>query len=241
MFATERPLGARLDVSKKSRGGKTSLVQLGWAAAIYGLLAVFTFQMVRITAQYWPIRDDVAFLRIKTDYLEIWPWKIAFFVHVFTSLFALAGGFTQFAPGLLRNRPGVHRWMGRVYVLDVVLITGPASLVMAFFANGGITSRIAFTVLAVLWIFTTAMAYRAVRMRRWGEHREWMVRSYALTLSAITLRLWKLGLVWLLHPNPMDAYRVVAWLGFVPNLLLAEWLIRRRRVVSQKRSMPPSQ
>jgi hypothetical protein len=233
MFAAERPLGARLGDAKKSRGGKTSLVQLGRAAAVYGLLAVFTFQMVRITAQYWPIRDDVAFLRIKTDYLEIWPWKIAFFVHVFTSLFALVGGFTQFAPGVLWNRPGVHRWMGRVYVVDVVLVTGPASLVMAFFANGGTTSRIAFTMLAGLWIFTTAMAYRAVRMRRWRDHREWMVRSYALTLSAITLRLWKLGLVCLLHPNPMDVYRVVAWLGFVPNLLLAEWLIRRRRAVSR--------
>jgi len=53
------------------------------------------------------------------------------------------------------------------------------------------------------------------------------MRSYALTLLAVTLRLWKLGLVLMFHPNPMDVYRVVAGLGFVPNLLLAEWLIRR--------------
>jgi hypothetical protein len=121
--------------------------------------------------------------------------EIAFFIHVFTSLFALAAGFTQFAPGLLRKWPVVHRWVGRIYGADVVLVTGTASLIMASFANGGITSRAAFTVLAALWISTTAIAYRAIRRRRWKEHRDWMMRSYALPLSAIMLRLSKLGLV----------------------------------------------
>jgi hypothetical protein len=54
-----------------------------------------------------------------------------------------------------------------------------------------------------------------------------MVRSYALTLSALTLRAWKLGLVLAFHPKPMDLYMIVAWLGWVPNLLLAEWLISK--------------
>lgn len=56
-----------------------------------------------------------------------------------------------------------------------------------------------------------------------------MMRSYALTLSAITLRAWKYAVVFLFEPRPMDLYRVVAWLGFVPNVLLVEWLIYRRK------------
>ncbi|WP_425562939.1 DUF2306 domain-containing protein [Mucilaginibacter gynuensis] len=52
-----------------------------------------------------------------------------------------------------------------------------------------------------------------------------MYRSYALTLSAISLRLWKWGLVLLLQPRPMDVYRVVAWLGWTGNLLVAELII----------------
>ncbi len=190
-------------------------------------LAWFAWLMLRITLQYWPVRDDVAFLRIKQDSLAIPWWRMAFFVHVFTSMFALAAGFTQFAPRVLRRWPGLHRWVGRVYVVDVCLVTGPAGLVMACYANGGWTSRLAFGVLAVLWIGTTAQMYRTVRRRQWREHRAWAMRSYALTLSAVTLRAWKVGLVWALHPAPMDVYRVVAWLGFVPNLLLVEWLIRR--------------
>ena len=195
--------------------------------ALWFALAWFGWLMLRITLQYWPVRDDAAFLRIKGDYLGIPWWKAAFYVHVFTSMFALAAGFTQFAPRVLRQWPGLHRWVGRIYVFDVCLITGPAGLVMAFYANGGWTSRLAFGALACLWIGTTTMGYRTARRRQWDRHRAWMVRSYALTLSAVTLRAWKIALVWALHPAPMDVYRVVAWLGFVPNLLVAEWLIRR--------------
>jgi hypothetical protein len=42
------------------------------------------------------------------------------------------------------------------------------------------------------------------------------------------LRAWKWLLVLVFDPRPMDVYRLVAWLGFVPNLILAEWLIRRQ-------------
>lgn len=197
-------------------------------AALLVALAWFSWLMMRITLEYVPPRDDAGFLQIKQQYLGILPWKTAFWVHVFTSMLTLLAGFTQFYPGLLRRVSWLHRWMGRFYVLNVCLITGPASLVMAFYANGGMSSRIAFTVLACGWIFTTAMGWSTAVRRQWEKHRAWMIRSYALTLSAITLRAWKWLLVLLFDPRPMDVYRLVAWLGFVPNLLVAEWLIRGR-------------
>ncbi len=129
--------------------------------------------------------------------------------------------------------------MGRVYVITVCFVTGPASLIMAFYANGGITSRIAFFTLAVLWLGTTAMGWRSILQRKWQLHREWMIRSYALTLSAITLRAWKFAIVLAFEPRPMDVYRIVAWLGFVPNLLVAEWLIRRYRRQRLSRASRP--
>lgn len=193
--------------------------------ALTGLL-YFSYLMLRITLQYVPIQDDVAFLRIKQEYLPIAHWKLAFFIHVFTSMFALAAGFTQFVPQILRRWPAVHCWMGWLYVVNVCLITGPASFIMALYANGGFSSRLAFTILAVLWIGTTWLAVLAVRRGDFRAHRAWMIRSYALTVSAITLRVWKLGLAVLLEPRPMDLYRVVAWLGFIPNLIVAEIIIR---------------
>ncbi len=200
-------------------------VRMGLLAA----LAFFTFLMARITLGYWPMRDDAAFLQIKVPYLGIRHWKLAFWIHVFTSMIPLLAGFTQFAPRILAKWPRVHRWMGRTYVITVCCITGPASLIMAFYANGGITSRIAFSTLALLWLGTTGMGWRTALQRRWPLHRQWMIRSYALTLSAITLRAWKYLIVFAFEPRPMDVYRIVAWLGFVPNLIFAEWLIRRHR------------
>jgi hypothetical protein len=204
------------------------MTTLAWVAAL-AALAFFSWLMLRITLEYWPIRNDAAFLQIKQQYLGIRHWELAFWIHVFTSMLPLLAGFTQFAPGLLKRWPGVHRMMGRLYVFTVCFVTGPASLVMAFYANGGITSRIAFVILAVLWLATTAMAWRKVLRREWGAHREWMIRSYALTLSAITLRAWKYVIVWAFEPPPMDTYRLVAWLGFIPNVIFAEWWIRRSR------------
>lgn len=174
---------------------------------------------------YIPIQTDVAFLQLKQPYIHITSWRIAFFVHVFSSLFALLAGFTQFSKWLLRNRPKLHRALGYTYVINVLMITGPAGLLMSFYANGGISSRIAFVLLSVLWIAFTGIAlYKAVK-KQFKAHRIFMIRSYALTLSAVTLRVWKVLFANFTDIPPMDRYRIIAWLGWTLNLLLAEWLI----------------
>ncbi|MBS1564040.1 MAG: DUF2306 domain-containing protein [Bacteroidetes bacterium] len=191
------------------------------------LLAFFFVLMAQITLQYIPIRLDAGFLQIKQSYIDITPWRIAFFVHVFSSMFVLMAGFTQFSKWLMRRYRPVHRWMGRLYVVLVLFVTGPASFIMSLLANGGIPSRIAFTTLSLLWMYTTARAWQTARRGQFKQHRDWMYRSYALTLSALTLRGWKWLLIALFHLRPLNAYMMVAWLGFVPNLLVAEWIIRK--------------
>jgi hypothetical protein len=193
------------------------------------LLAFFSALMLEITLQYIPIRTDAAFLQIKQDYIHILPWRIAFFVHVFSSMFVLVAGFTQFSPYLLSNYKKWHRVIGKLYVIDILFITGPASFIMSLLANGGISSRIAFTTLAILWMGTTAKAWQSAMAKQFTAHKEWMMRSYALTLSALTLRAWKWLLIALFHLRPLDAYMIVAWMGFVPNILFTEWMIRKAR------------
>jgi uncharacterized membrane protein len=201
------------------------MAPLGWVL----LLGFFSWQMLLITLQYIPFHDDAAFLQIKTDYLDIRHWKVAFIIHVFSSMFVLVAGFTQFSPWFLKKKPIAHRYIGRLYVFVVLFVTGPASFIMALYANGGISSRIAFTILSVLWMLFTALAWRKVVQKKFRQHKEFMLRSYALTFSAITLRCWKWILVYLFHPRPMDVYMLVAWLGFIPNLIFIEWWIRRKR------------
>lgn len=188
-------------------------------------LAFFSFLMLRIIWAYIPMKTDIAFLQLKQQYIHITEWRIAFFVHVFSSLLVLAAGFSQFSKKLLKKNPKLHRTLGYVYVIDILMVTGPAGLLMSFYANGGLSSRIGFVLLSILWIAFTAIAlYKAIK-KDFVAHRIYMIRSFALTLSAVSLRIWKVVIAFSTDIPPMDRYRIIAWLGWVLNLLIAEWII----------------
>ena len=198
-------------------------------ALLLATLAFFVFLMARISIAYMPYNTDVGFLRIKQDYIDIDFWRTAFFVHVYMSIWVLLAGFTQFSENIRTLRPRLHRIFGYIYAVDVLLITGPAGLIMGFYANGGPTSKISFVTLAIGWITFTAIAVLKARNGDFVGHRDFMIRSYALTLSALTLRAWKYGINNTFDFPPMDVYRAVAWLGWVPNILFAEFLIWRNK------------
>jgi uncharacterized membrane protein len=194
---------------------------------LLGALLFFIYPMAKITMQYIPYHTDVGFLRIKQQYIHIDVWRTAFFVHVYTSMLVLLAGFTQFNKYILKYRPKLHRLLGYVYVGNILCITGPASFIMSLYANGGTLSIIAFTLLATLWIFFTAKALQLAKQKKFKLHKIYMIRSFALTLSAITLRAWKFAITNSVELPPMDVYRMVAWLGWGVNLIVAEMYIRR--------------
>jgi len=190
-------------------------------------LAFFSFLMLRLSIPYRAMNSGVDFLQTKQNIYHIDHWRISFYTHVFTSIFVLIAGFTQFNPWILRNYKTVHRWMGYTYVLIVVFVSGPAALVMGLYANGGLPARASFTLLAFLWVTLTAIAWYFALKRKFINHGSFMVRSYALTLSAIMLRLYTIGFHWVgIDASPKDIYITTAWLSWVPNLILAEILIR---------------
>ena len=198
---------------------------------IYLLLALYVylcFLMVTISLQYYSLDTDVAFLRIKQDYIHLLYYKVAFFIHVFTSLLVLVAGLTQFSNKLRSKSPRVHRGAGWLYVIIVVLLSGPTGFIIGVHANGGFSSQIAFCMLAILWIYFTVKAAAKARRGYYVEHRKYMIRSFALALSALTLRGWKVIIVAVFEPRPMDVYQIVAWLGWVLNLIIAEIIIRKK-------------
>ncbi|MNR36363.1 hypothetical protein D3C85_1542740 [compost metagenome] len=100
---------------------------------------------------------------------------------------------------------------------------------MGIYANGLLPTKIAFMLLDCLWFWFTYRAVTEIRKGNVLAHKEFMIRSYALTLSAVSLRFWKIVILSFMHVDPLPLYMINAWLGFVPNLLFAEWLIRKRR------------
>lgn len=98
---------------------------------------------------------------------------------------------------------------------------------MAFHAFGGLPSRLGFGLLAAAWLATGLLAYRAIRARDVAGHRRWMIRNFSLTFAAVTLRLYLPAAV-VSGMKFEVAYPLIAWLCWVPNLLLAEFFFNRR-------------
>src|SRR5436305_11268994 len=108
----------------------------------------------------------------------------------------LAGGFVALAVGawqlnsrLRSRRIALHRWMGRTYVA-AVLIGGLGALRMSVASQEGWVTHLGFALLGVVWLVTTICGYIAIRSREEARHRRWMIRSYSLTLAAVTLRIY---------------------------------------------------
>lgn len=180
-----------------------------------------------ITLQYIPIKYDVAFLNLKQEEIKLPYYKFAFFSHVYSSIIVIILGLSQFSRTIRNQFSIIHKLNGKAYILLTLLIASPSGLIMAFHANGGLVSQISFSVLSVLWFLFTLKAYLYIKKEDYRKHRNFMIRSYALTLSAISLRLFKYVIVFFFELPPMDTYKIVAILGWTTNLGIAELIIRK--------------
>ena len=159
-------------------------------------------------------------------------------LHLAGSAIALAIGPFQLNSRLRNRFLSIHRWMGRSYVV-AVLLGGLAAFALATMAQTGLPARVGFGLLAVLWLTSTAVAYRHIRARSQPAHRRWMIRSYALTFAAVTLRIYlPLSQAYGIPFEP--AYQTIAWLCWVPNLIVAEWFILGQPVPAEVAESAPA-
>jgi Predicted membrane protein (DUF2306) len=157
------------------------------------------------------------------ELLESSLWNWAFYQHIFLGGIALLSGWSQFSTRFRTRNLSIHRLLGKIYV-GTCILSGSAGLYLAFYATGGWVASLGFGGLALSWLFTTSNAFLSIRNKQIEKHQLWMIRSYALTFAAVTLRIY-LPLSQIVQLDFIDAYRGIAWLCWVPNLLVAEWII----------------
>ena len=199
-----------------------SVNQFAWVA--FGLLAIaIGFYPVA----YFFMGPEMGLLASKSEELLADPaWQGAFYGHISFGGLALLTGWTQFSRTLRRQYLPWHRRLGMVYLV-AVLISGGCGVYLAFFATGGWIAGAGFFLLGLAWLFFTVLAYRAVSRRDFSGHGAFMVYSYAACFAAVTLRIW-MPLLVLAFGEFLPAYRVVAWLCWVPNLMFAFFWVRNR-------------
>ena len=146
-------------------------------------------------------------------------------VHATGAGLALLLGPWQFIAAIRARRPALHRWIGRSY-LTACLVGGISGLILAFGTVMGSGAQTGFGALALAWLSVNALGYAAALRRDFVSHRRWMIRSFALTLAAVTLRIY-LPATLIAGLSVMISYPIIAWACWVPNLVIAEALAAR--------------
>ena len=201
------------------------------------LVTFFSLGMLVTVSQYAGFQTNVGFLNQKQSYISNSFWLGAFYIHVFSCFFCLFAGITQFSKYLLKHQKELHRVLGKAYMGNIFFVNAPVGLVLAIYANGGIISKSAFVVLDLLWFFFTLIALNHAKAKNITRHREFMIRSYALTLSAITFRLLKPLFIATTSLQAETIYVIDSWLAFVLNLAIAELIIYLNRKANLSRKL----
>ncbi|HEY6812190.1 MAG TPA: DUF2306 domain-containing protein [Propionibacteriaceae bacterium] len=204
------------------------LAKPGWVImTILSLLTIF------FVARYLAFNPDTYFPEQREVYLRR---EFVLGVHVLSGILALATGPFQCVRKIRRRFLRLHRSLGVVYIASCTGL-GLSGLVLATTSYAGWTTSLAFGLLGLSVLFTTWTALRMVLARRIGDHRRWMIRSFSLIFAGVMLRILSplyevfsgLGLVSFSFET---AYTWIAWLSWVPNLMIAVWFTRQPKPVA---------
>lgn len=159
-------------------------------------------------------------------------WNIAFYAHITLGGLALLIGWLQFSNKLRIKKMELHRILGKTYVISV-FISGFCSLFIDLDATGGIISILGFFTLGLIWLNTTILGFKSIKKGDIKLHEKFMIFSYAACFAAVTLRIW-LPLLTISMGEFNSAYRIVAWLCWVPNIIVAFLIVRNKRTHTEK-------
>ena len=157
-------------------------------------------------------------------------WNSGFYIHITLGGIALLTGWIQFNKRIRTTKLKWHRTVGKIYVFSA-LVSSAAAIYIAIYATGGIIASLGFMFLGLIWFYSTFKAYTAIRNRNILTHQEMMIYSYAACLAAVTLRIYLPLLIIAFH-DFIKAYLVVAWLCWIPNILIAFLLARKLKTES---------
>ena len=194
-----------------------SRVSKGMWAVLWGLSTFLSLGVAIYSYRYLmphpPMMSDAIAANLMRK-----PWLA---IHAGLAATALIVGPFQFLTRLRTRAPRVHRTIGKIYVA-ACLMGAPAGLILATHSTAGPIAQWGFGVLAVTWFAVTGYAFWLATQHRFAEHRRWMIRSFAMTFAAVTLRLYLPIPPMFLHMSFVDGYRAISWFCWTSNLLAAE-------------------
>lgn len=180
-----------------------------------------------LSAAIWALHAPRFFVFNAESYGSFWnraPWML---LHVAGGTVPLFLGPFLLWSGLQRWRPRLHRWIGRTYLIVGGLGVGGGAILSMIAAQPPRGLYVATFTLALAWYAAASMAYRAIRNRQIAAHREWVIRSYVLTVTFVTCRL--AMRVPAIVAMGGEAITAVIWANWIVALLITEVALQWRR------------
>ncbi|MBL4604955.1 MAG: DUF2306 domain-containing protein [Flavobacteriaceae bacterium] len=153
-------------------------------------------------------------------------WNTMFYTHIVLGGIALLIGWIQFNKKIRRTKIQWHRNIGKIYMISV-LFSGISGIYIGFFATGGWIAKTGFIGLGIVWLFTTIKGYTSIRRKDITTHQKMMIYSYAACFGAVTLRIW-LPILTSTMGGFIPGYKAVAWVAWVPNIIVAYFIIKQK-------------
>jgi len=190
------------------------------------LFGFFSITIGLYPLKYFLMNGKVGILNAKPEWLlNHVAWYIAFYIHIILGGVSLLVGWLQFSYKLRSRNVKIHRYIRKIYVVSALFSSFSGSYI-ALFADGGFWASLGFSCLGIIWFCTTLMAYLTIWNHQIVKHQVLMIYSYAACFAAVTLRIW-LPILILIIGNYNTAYIIVAWLSWIPNLLVAYFVTNK--------------
>lgn len=191
------------------------------------IFAVFSIIIGLYPILYFITDSTFGILNAKSEILlNNGLWTIAFYMHISLGGLALLIGWTQFNQALRKKNINLHRNLGKVYLISVIFSSFSA-LYIALHATGGIVSTMGFSCLALIWLYATLRAFLEIKNASIRKHEKFMIYSYAACFAAVSLRI-MLPVLFTIFQDVTVAHRIVAWLCWIPNMIVAHVIIKKR-------------
>jgi hypothetical protein len=190
------------------------------------------------TLSYLNFDPESGFLRLKKEAVATGWYMPAYYAHIFAGAVVLCAGFLQFSKRIRKAHKTIHRIAGYIYVVGIVLLAAPGGMIMAFFIGRGSMVLFSFLLQCALWFYFTIVAWRKVLQKDIVGHESFMTRSFALTLAAITLRIYIFFTSPFLDMTAPMVYGIFAWLSWLPNLFIAEAVIHGKAASRREATKP---
>lgn len=164
-------------------------------------------------------------------------------LHVIPGLIYLTLAPLQFLSSIRNRFRTYHRWSGRVLATIGLMLGNAALFISVVFPYSGFAEQIIVSGFAVFFLISIVKGFQYARAGHYAEHREWMLRAFAIGLSIVTMRLIFIPiLVAVGEPTREEAefYSIVSFtLAFCIHSPVAELWIRHTRPAQQDQAEVP--